>query len=706
MSQNVSLAGLAKYAFEGAVATDASGRFQKLFEGDVSVDLSTEAYTKIGDIFNQVLGPTNSQNQKVKTKAILQRLHEATRGSVVDLKALQVDALDNLKQITSYGYRGTDAYLAAAGQALLVYRLIYDRANEPDKVEAANNIVKLAKQILDDLLSFESSLFQAGYNDNERLDVFTAFKCYTFGEHSYDEADSSTPLSYMGKYYRENVQRVLATLEKFDKTKTELLKIKHPRYLLNFFKYEAIQDRVSLLWDSQNCRREADITDIIHGDIVGNLIARDPAPAPAKFWRCYPVKQPLGDYYPLGDLCLTPKTFEGGTTEPTLIPYIRAVEGRLSMPKDYTRIYRDHGTRNPNELSVWNPVPPDGFAMMGSVLSPSQDERPQDRCQMLPVEDVRMTQLGWCTWHDKNTGASENDGSTWSHPAKMYARAGLFVMEPRAHNDSFLTEWFTGKNVDTHTRPDIMIGHLRPETLEGHPYLISTPGPPDFDSDKWTSEAGYLTTGRWYPGYKVRYRVAFYSPEGTLLGPWWRPKGADTEGFYTSNKSRPTLINISVDPKEKATGRIIYRQFSGRDPEAVGVIKNNTDTTFEDKVDEPRYGPPMTAPDFDPSNWSGPDRPGTNHWVEGYKVRYAVSLYGTDGETPMGPWWHPTQWPGADADGFLSERWACPMLTNIPIDRSNTATGRRIYRQFFGGPVELVIDIPDNITTSKGDLNP
>jgi hypothetical protein len=43
---------------------------------------------------------------------------------------------------------------------------------------------------------------------------------------------------------------------------------------------------------------------------------------------------------------------------------------------------------------------------------------------------------------------------------------------------------------------------------------------------------------------------------------------------------------------------------------------------------------------------------------------------------------------------------------SLPIDSSGTATGRRLYRQFSGAPIELVAEVPDNRTTEVVDDEP
>lgn len=115
-----------------------------------------------------------------------------------------------------------------------------------------------------------------------------------------------------------------------------------------------------------------------------------------------------------------------------------------------------------------------------------------------------------------------------------------------------------------------------------------------------------------------------------------------------------------------------------------------------------RYGPPLGAPSFDPDGWAGTVPVArSKRWVDGYKVRYAVSYVDGRKETAKGPWWSPE---GAEADGyFAGSPKALPLLTQLPTDPFLRATARKIYRQFDGGKVEQVAVLKNNSDTSYQD---
>lgn len=106
--------------------------------------------------------------------------------------------------------------------------------------------------------------------------------------------------------------------------------------------------------------------------------------------------------------------------------------------------------------------------------------------------------------------------------------------------------------------------------------------------------------------------------------------------------------------------------------------------------------PPAASPGFDPRGWAG-DAP-QGRWVRGATVRYAVSFFAqaSGAESWAGPW---------SAALAVADK-AFPTLTGIPTDPSGQASGRRIYRQFAGGPIELVGALADNAATAFVDRTP
>jgi len=687
----------ANAALDGVLAKAGDAAWDSIFGSETTrMDLSEQSYKRIKDIVRDAIKEADLITLKNSTRSVLDLLFNSLTEKIDLENTVLPKALDVRNQIagiTETGYLASIPYWTAAAALLCVHMRIYEKemsantaGNEGagDQRPSSINIAVCAFDILEDLLNYEEQM-----RKREGLDVFSTFKLYSFWEDPYDDLEAS-PLSYMGKHYRENVQKLLGIIQKYDPNnnhddpkKRLLNQMPRRKYVLKFFDFANVSDKVMHAWDSGQCFDRADADGW-----------------PCKFWMCFPI----AEYQPLGDLCIANgENYYANDRVPKRVPYIRAVgEGKLAYPADYQRKWKDKDSQNPVDLSAWEPLPPDGFAPVAFVINQSESDKPSgQRCVVVQKDDVDLKEPGDRFWTSRYV-QSEEDGALWRHPEGSFGDAGLFAM---------------GRTLDSKPT-ETPLAKFKQSALAGHPELGVPPAPPNFDPGNWTATAGaFGTSQRWQKSYKVRYRIGFYSPLlGTIVGAWWHPTyggGADADGYYDGSPwACPTITNISTDPSGTAVARIVYRQFFGWLPEVVGVITDNKETRFLDQVDMPTYGPPATAPTFDPANWAKglPVSESTN-WQPGYKVRYAVSFYNSEGETAMGPWWSPNLWPGMDSDGFFhGGDWACPALVHIPVDPTGTAIGRRIYRQFRRGGdncrIELVHDLKDNQTTMHSDLNP
>jgi hypothetical protein len=91
-------------------------------------------------------------------------------------------------------------------------------------------------------------------------------------------------------------------------------------------------------------------------------------------WR--PVVPP--GYVAIGDVAVASHTKPGFAT---LV--IRDDPDALAPPVAYEQIWNDKGTLGANDVTIWNPIPPAGYACLGSVATPGYDAPPptgQIRC--------------------------------------------------------------------------------------------------------------------------------------------------------------------------------------------------------------------------------------------------------------------------------------------------------------------------------------
>ena len=108
---------------------------------------------------------------------------------------------------------------------------------------------------------------------------------------------------------------------------------------------------------------------------------------------------------------------------------------------------------------------------------------------------------------------------------------------------------------------------------------------------------------------------------------------------------------------------------------------------------------PRTAPRLDPDGWRR-TQPIPPNWVDGNRVRYAVSFVNGLDESDTGPW---TPWITLRGKYF-------PTLRDVPVDRTGRARARHVFRQFAVGDTYgeyvYVGELADNTTTTFIDETP
>lgn len=92
----------------------------------------------------------------------------------------------------------------------------------------------------------------------------------------------------------------------------------------------------------------------------------------------------------------------------------------LKAPIDYALIWKDTGSGASKDGSFWQPVPPDGYVCIGSVVQHgySKPQRPDYRC--LRYDQVERGSTAGLIWNDRGSGA-DND-------VEVYALRGTNVI--------------------------------------------------------------------------------------------------------------------------------------------------------------------------------------------------------------------------------------------------------------------------------------
>ncbi|NJL50217.1 MAG: hypothetical protein HC909_00320 [Blastochloris sp.] len=112
----------------------------------------------------------------------------------------------------------------------------------------------------------------------------------------------------------------------------------------------------------------------------------------------------------------------------------------------------------------------------------------------------------------------------------------------------------------------------------------------------------------------------------------------------------------------------------------------------------------QTAPVIDPDGWRR-NQPLPPNWVDGNRVRYAVSFARDLDESDTGPW---SVWIVLRGQYF-------PTLRNVPVDPSGRAKKRCVFRQiafpdgrggYTFGEYVFVGELADNTTTTFVDEKP
>jgi hypothetical protein len=85
----------------------------------------------------------------------------------------------------------------------------------------------------------------------------------------------------------------------------------------------------------------------------------------------------------------------------------------VASPRDYTELWNDKGTGANQDGSVWRPIPPNGYVVLGDVFQHGYSKPDTNRIWCVRQDLIKPARFGsQSTWDDKNTGA-KTDLSVW-----------------------------------------------------------------------------------------------------------------------------------------------------------------------------------------------------------------------------------------------------------------------------------------------------
>lgn len=136
------------------------------------------------------------------------------------------------------------------------------------------------------------------------------------------------------------------------------------------------------------------------------------------FWL--PVKQSGvgGDWRAIGAVGVTNYHDVNGRMGGLLIRAAGGSEAIVASPRDYERIWADHGSGAKHDGAVWRPIPPDGYAALGDLFWGGYGKPPLNaiwcvRKDFAGRAYVSDGAVGDGIWNDRKSGA-DRDVSTWS----------------------------------------------------------------------------------------------------------------------------------------------------------------------------------------------------------------------------------------------------------------------------------------------------
>jgi len=134
-------------------------------------------------------------------------------------------------------------------------------------------------------------------------------------------------------------------------------------------------------------------------------------------WRPYKNKE----FYPLGDICV----------HDDKLPENKSilVNGIVEFPVDYELIWNNKGSVANNPISIWKPVPPDGFLSLGYIIKKKYEKPSVKLVKCVGGDFINEIKLGKLVWN--NQGSSDKDSlSFWNIPGMNLTLATNSLFKP------------------------------------------------------------------------------------------------------------------------------------------------------------------------------------------------------------------------------------------------------------------------------------
>lgn len=150
-------------------------------------------------------------------------------------------------------------------------------------------------------------------------------------------------------------------------------------------------------------------------------------------WRPSTTSDALSQFFSLGDIAVGHYRNINHSKIVAVVSDVNKVDGTaLRPPVDYQLMWHDRGTGARTSFSIWRPLPPEGYVVMGLVCGVAYDKPSLNAVRCVREDLVKTAQVGELIWNDKGSGAP-NDLSAWSitppnaSAGEIYLAPGTFI---------------------------------------------------------------------------------------------------------------------------------------------------------------------------------------------------------------------------------------------------------------------------------------
>ncbi|RQO58857.1 Vps62-related protein [Pseudomonas sp. KBW05] len=131
-------------------------------------------------------------------------------------------------------------------------------------------------------------------------------------------------------------------------------------------------------------------------------------------WRPSTASDALGQFFPLGDIATSNYLNINQRKIVAVVSDANKVNGTaLRPPNDYQLVWRDAGSGARTDLSIWQPLAPEGYVAMGLVSGVGYEKPSRNAARCVRSDLVVSAQPAELIWSDSGSGAS-SDFSAWA----------------------------------------------------------------------------------------------------------------------------------------------------------------------------------------------------------------------------------------------------------------------------------------------------